>query len=137
MTKAYVKDSCKLISIPTSTITSAAAATITATTVAVVRTGVSEVELDAATVDFSVIEILDGKSRLFLTGIRYEAKATRAACFAIVHHDQVHYLPVVSEDITKSLFGRRPANGANEVWRKESKHETSKPIQLCRTGRKK
>jgi len=120
------------ISILTSIAAGATTATTTTTT-----TGVSEVDLDAATIEFLFIESIDGQIRLFLSGIRYEAKATRAVCIAIAHHDRVYYRTVIAEALFKTLIGRIPANGANEVWGKESKHETGEQIGLCRTDRKK
>jgi len=123
----------------TATATATAVATPAAGTAAAAGTspGVGEVDLDAATIELLVIKLIDGLAGMIFSGIRYEAKATRAACFAIAHHDRVEDLTVTTEEITKGFIGRRPVNGANEERGKESKHETSKRIDYAeQDGRK-
>jgi len=97
--------------VATATATAATAATTSTSTAvaaaaAASSTGVGEVDLDVATVEF--VLTLNGTGCLIFSGKRYEAKATRAACFAITHHDRFYDLTVITEKVTKGVIGRRP-----------------------------
>jgi hypothetical protein len=43
-----------------------------------------------------------------ISRIRYEAKATGAAGFAIAHDDRVEDLAVTAEEVAERFIGRRP-----------------------------
>ena len=113
------------------------AASTAAAATAAATAGIGKVNLDATTVELLVVELTDSALGVLFRGKRYEAKATGAASFAIAHHNRIQDLTMGAEEVMKGLIGGRPVNKANEVRGKESKHETSKPIRLCRTGRKK